>query len=264
MYRLVCPTDFSEVSKNALLYAISLLNDLGGHLHIAHFYQVPHAASHDKMMDDMMRQGAEKEMEVLIRVSTQWLAAGTTMDYIVKRGDCAEQLCFMASDDQFDVIVMGSQDPKHKMKLIFGSTAKAVINRVEVPTVVVPPDIKYRPIHKMVLATDDLMAEQILQFITKFGSQMLNHLYILHVGEINFGKKEIALYNDFLQNFSYSFHNIEGDDVLNGINVFVEEVGADLLVMTKRRKKFLQKIFGVSHTDLELFQAHLPFMVLHE
>ena len=264
MYRIICPTDFSEVSKNALLYAISLLNDLGGHLHIAHFYDVPHASGHDKMMDDMIEQGAEEEMEVLVKVSSQWLASRTTMDYVIRRGDCAEQLNLMAHKDKFNLIVMGSQGPKNKMKLIFGSTAKAVINQVDVPTIIIPPDISYRPIHKIVVATDEVISESGLELITDFGRSMLDHLYILHIGEINIGKEEINYYGNFLTSFSYSFHNIEGDDVLNGINVFTEEVGADLLVMTKRKRKFFQKIFGISHTDLELFQAQLPFMIIHD
>lgn len=263
MYRIICPTDFSEVSKNALLYAISLVNDLGGHLHVVNFYEVPHATGHEQMMDDMIREGAEKEMEQLITASTQWLSSDRSIDYLVHRGECAEQLRIMAKDDQFDLIVMGSQNSTHKMKLIFGSTTKSVINHVDRPTIVVPPSIKYRPIEKIVFAAEGIIRDSLLEFIAEFGDNTLRHLYFLHVGDINVEKELIDHYGRFMSDYSYSFHNIEGDDILNGINMFAGEVEADLLIMEKKKKNFFQRLFGVSHTDLELFRAEIPLMVLH-
>lgn len=264
MYRIVCPTDFSEVSKNALLFAISLVNDIGGHLEVAHFYEVPHATGHDKMMDDMVREGAEKELQALLSVSAQWLGSGRTMEPVIARGDCTDQLRILSNTSPMDLIVMGSSNSTQKMKLIFGSTTKAVINRIEVPTLVVPGDLRYRPFRKVVLAVEDLIRENALNFISSLGKNIIEHLYLLHVGDINVEREMIDHYNKGLTDYSYSLHNTEGDDVLNGINSFVKEVDADLLVMIKRKRNFLQRIFGVSHTDLELFQADVALLILHE
>ncbi|MCB0669085.1 MAG: universal stress protein [Saprospiraceae bacterium] len=263
MYQVICPTDFSEVSKGALQYAISLLNDLGGHLQVTHFYQIPPATSHNKMMDDMVKDGAEEEMQILLNDNTPRLGSGQTMDQLVKRGDCADQLCFLTKDGHVDLIVMGSNSSIHKMNLIFGSTAKSVINRVKVPVIVVPPGGDYRPYQKIVLACEDLIQAEVLEFVSSLGRNSLHHLYFLHVGEISFEKEIIDYYNRYLKDFSYSLHNIEGDDVLTGVNLFVQEVGADLLVMIKRKKNYLQRLFAVSHTDLELFQAEIPLLIMH-
>ncbi|MBK8501869.1 MAG: universal stress protein [Saprospiraceae bacterium] len=264
MYKIIVPTDFSGVSKNALLYSVSLINNVGGHISLVNFYTVPNVTGHQKLMEQMVRDGVEKEMEKLVVVTTQWIGQGETIDSRVIRGQCAEGLVKWGKEDDYDMIIMGSQGSSNKMKLILGSTAKTVVNKVDLPTLIVPPMAKYQAIRNVVLADDGDLQESNLRFIAKLGLETQGHLYILNVGEIKIQKEIIDQYGKILKDFSYSFHNIEGDDVLNSMNYFTEEVDADLLVMTKRRKSFFQKIFGISHTDLELFRTSIPLLILHE
>ena len=265
MYRVICPVDFSDVSKNALLYAVHLLNDLGaGHLQVLHCYELPSATGHERMMNEAVRSGAQKDMETVISVTTPWLGPNETIDYAIHTGDCPEHLNKIANERKYDLIVLGSESSAQRMKIIFGSTTKEILNQVEMPTLVVPDQVKYEPLKNIVLAIEDKINPETFQVINRLGKTHMQHLSILHVGDINIGKREIDYYGQLMGDYSYSFHNIEGDDVINGINGFVEDIDADLLVMEKHKRKFFQKIFRVSHTNLELFEARIPLLVLHE
>ena len=197
MYKIIVPTDFSGVAKNALLYSVSLINDVGGHISLVNFYDVPNVSGHQKLMDQMIRDGVEKEMEKLVIVTTQWLGQGETLDSRAIRGHCAEGLEKWCKTDDYDLIIMGSQDSANKMKLILGSTAKAVVNKVDLPTLIVPPKAKYKAIRNVVLADDGGLQESNLRFIAKLGSDTQGHLYILHVGEITIQKEIIDRYGKF-------------------------------------------------------------------
>ncbi len=264
MYRIISPTDFSEVSKNAIQYAIDLIQDYGGQLTIANFYYSPPVFGHQKLLDEQVKLGAEDEMAELLETTSKWLGQDQTLQSELITGDCADGLKGMVKRNKFDLVIMGSQGSTRKIKSWFGSTAKSVLEKVKVPTLIIPPETKYKKLENFVFADEGSMQDANLRFLAGLGKLFKGHLHILHVGEQTFSKEVIDHYGEILQDFSYSFHNVEDDDVMHGISVFAESVNADMIVMARKKKELLQKILDVSYTNLALFQSKIPLMILHE
>jgi nucleotide-binding universal stress UspA family protein len=264
MYKIIAPTDFSEVSQNAIRYAISLIQDYGGQLTLVNYYYSPNVFGHQKLMDEMVKEGVEEEMEKLVETSSQWLGPDQKLESKLVPGDTADGLKWLAKKHLYDLVIMGSQGSVKKIKSFFGSTAKSVIEKVEIPTLIIPPDTHYKKLENFVLADDGSLQDNNLEFLAGLGKLFKGHMHILHIGDVSVNKEMMDHYTEFLKDFSYSFHNVEGSDIIEGINLFAESVNADMIVMTKRRKNFIHKILDVSYTNLELFNSKIPLLILHE
>ncbi|NND31527.1 MAG: universal stress protein, partial [Saprospiraceae bacterium] len=151
MIQLVSPTDFSDVSENALKYAIGLQRVFGEELAIVHFYQRVRATGHFISMRDILQEDSEREMQQLVKSLEGSLPEKKQIRLKVAEGEVPEMLRGMVKGDRLHLIVMGSNGAS-KIKNIFGSTAKAVINQVLTPTLIIPPGCEYKKYEHMVVA----------------------------------------------------------------------------------------------------------------
>lgn len=261
MVQLIALTDFSEVSKNAFWYGHALSRDLGGKLTLLHYYQEVKTTGHFKSMRDIMKEDAEREMELLINQDKDALVDSAIETKVVE-GDVTMRLQTV-KDTQNHLVVIGSSGATNRLASVFGSTAKALINSISLPTLIVPPNCTYKKPQTMVVANDGMMSESNLKYLDLVASKLGAHLYFLHIGDIDIDQKSIDRYSTFLKSSAYSFHNINAKDIIVGINKFADSVQADMVVMAKNKRNFLQKIFTTSHTNAELFHTVIPLFILH-
>lgn len=135
--RILFPIDFSEGSKNALEYAVSLSKEYNAKLYLLHVvhdismtagWQVPHIRIDELYRD--MEEGARKEMEKFCRDE---LSGCENIEQIVVRGIPDEEILKMARDKKIDVIVIGTHGRTGIDRLLFGSTAEKVVRKAPCP-----------------------------------------------------------------------------------------------------------------------------------
>jgi len=69
---------------------------------------------------------------------------------------------------------------------------------------------------------------------------------------------------DIPSDVDYSVYQQKDDDVVVGINRFVDKHGVDLLVMIPRKHSMLSSLFHESNTQRMAFHTHVPLLALHE
>ena len=262
MIELIVPTDFSNVSKNALHYAAALYRVFRDKLTIVHCFQKIRATGHFKSMDDIIKGDAEKEMQLLKDDLGSDLCKSNKVATRIVEGDVSTLLQTLKSEDRHQLLVMGSSGTS-KIEKIFGSTAKAVINHVKIPTLIIPPDCQFIKPTNIVVANDGMMTEANLQFLLLFANAIGAHMFFLHVGALEMSKELVDRYIRTLGNANFSFHNIENADPLLGINEFTNAIQGHMVIMAKRKRNFLQKIFSASYTNRRLFHSRKPLLILH-
>jgi nucleotide-binding universal stress UspA family protein len=68
-----------------------------------------------------------------------------------------------------------------------------------------------------------------------------------------------------LTGVEHSFHyELEDEGVNESINNFLVDCGAQLLVMVRRQRGFLEEVFHVSATTKKVFNTPVPLLVLKE
>jgi nucleotide-binding universal stress UspA family protein len=140
---LLCPVDFSDVSRAALEWSLGFADEVGAHLTILHvvdtrglsignLFAVPGSL-------DEMRRRAEEQL-IAWRHEIDFGRAGVE----VAEGVPHEGIVFAAHRNDVDLVVMGTYGLGGLQKLLLGSVAEKVLHRVKVPMLTLSPKLMDR------------------------------------------------------------------------------------------------------------------------
>ena len=267
MKRILVPTDFSKVSGNALQFAIYLGNHFGGHIDVVHTYDVIRKTGHLKSMEGILHEDARKDMDKLLAGVFPQLQSQCTIGSYIAQGDTGDIVTRKAKRQDYDFIVMGTQGSSNAMEVFIGSTALSVIKKSETPVIVVPESASFEKLGNIVFCVDQIpfsYSPNTLAPVPTIADKFNAHLHLLHVGSEDENWSDTQVENTVLNGSSFSFHNIDDDDVFGSINKYADDVDADLIIMVRRKKSFFAKIVEGSHTRKELFHTNRPLMILQD
>jgi nucleotide-binding universal stress UspA family protein len=149
---IVCPTDFSRPSFEALKEGNDLALHFSSTLYVVHVVpplppitppmaQVPHTLPEMSVNAERYRQelveSSEKALEEVLERKTDRERIG--MYPLVLEGHVAEEIVRVAQDKDADLIVMGTHGETGWRRMVFGSVAEKVIRSSPLPVLTVPP-----------------------------------------------------------------------------------------------------------------------------
>ncbi|MEO6135692.1 MAG: universal stress protein [Ginsengibacter sp.] len=273
MKNILVPIDFSDASLNAISYAAFLANALDSKVSLLHVYSGTSAydeSSEATVFDS--EEELEAANEVYLKKQIDIIAGKYTVKIETKviKGNPENVIRDEAGKSDVDLIVMGMKG-KGQSNSIFGSTSTSMIDKTSIPLLIVPFNASYKTIDTITLASDfnDEKLSSNFPILQKFISGFNPFIQILNVQKKNSDltakliaeKMKIGLQWD---KYNYSFNIIEKDDIEEGINNFMERHPSDLLIMVARKRNFIGKVLGLSHTREMTGQAKIPLLIFHE
>jgi nucleotide-binding universal stress UspA family protein len=139
--RILCPTDFSEVSTKAEAYATALASRYGASLHLLHVDPpTPVMSPYGEIPVDIrlfedQRHQAEHD---LAAARARAHAAGVAADASIRGGYPAREVLAVAALEHSDLIVLGTHGRGGVEHLLLGSVAEKVMRKASCPVLVVP------------------------------------------------------------------------------------------------------------------------------
>lgn len=269
--KIVVPTDFSDPARQALDYALAFAKKFDVEVQVLHINQV---AMVDATMPAETYQMFVKEIEDqtshLFNELEEKVLKHSGLKYSMhsRYGFVAEEVCDFAQKHDVDLIIMGTTGASGATEVLFGSNAASVVAKTHVPVMVIPKGSTYKPLERIVYATDYNEPEfPAMLRLVYFAEQYDCPLDILHV------KSEADKYFNAENNFfhknkskiSYpkiNFVELEKGDVVQSINQYVEETHTDLVVMAKHNRNFFDRLFHRSLSKKMAFHTGIPLLVL--
>lgn len=138
--RILVPTDFSEESNAAKVYATMLADALGGTLHVLHVIPDPLAMGWGvdaAYLPQMLEQTERNVREQLDRVLTAEERQRLSAEIAVEIGSPAARIVEYAEKNGIDLIVMGTRGRGAIERMWVGSVTQAVMRRAPCPVVCV-------------------------------------------------------------------------------------------------------------------------------
>ncbi|MEQ8705980.1 MAG: universal stress protein [Phaeodactylibacter sp.] len=268
MKKILIPTDFSSNAMSALQYGVSLASALGEvELTLLHTYEVHSNAGMFVSVSDFMKKDAVDQVLEAIKKVEPRLQNGVTIDSQILRGNTVDLITDFARRNQYDLILMGTQGASGLQEIFFGSTTNAVLKQSEVPVLAVPAGYRYAPVEKIVLAIDEegLSDQSLVAPLVSISKAYDAPVCVFHQSAA-FDRDGIDPSVDAaLSGLAHSFHyELEKEQVNESINSFVTDCGAQLLVMVRRQRGFLEEVFHVSATTRKVFSTSIPLLILKE
>jgi universal stress protein A len=133
--RILVPVDFSQCSRTALNYAISLADQLGAKLRVLHICEVPALVSPDlvvtipdqptQTISEWVKNEAELGMDKFMAEVVK--PDGLDVEVKLVTGDAPEMIAKEADAYKADLVVMGTHGRKGVAHLIMGSVAERTL-----------------------------------------------------------------------------------------------------------------------------------------
>jgi nucleotide-binding universal stress UspA family protein len=171
------PVDFSEPSKKAVTYGLSLCREFNARLILAHI------ASYDALAYVTAK-------ESLLELIPAEYRDELNFEIIVKAGEVRQELLGIVDDKQIELVVMGSRGRSYFERMLLGSVTERMLRNLHVPILTVshldpekqlhnPGPIKLR---KLLYATDLADGcEAGLEFSIRLARGLDAHLTVVHV-----------------------------------------------------------------------------------
>lgn len=268
MKTILVPTDFSDAANNAAEYAAHLSKDLDAKVVLFHVYHFPMVVAESSEMV-ITPEDLEKENELFLKKSVLELEkrTGIKVSYKSKMGLAVDEI--VEEEEHASYIVMGMKGANRLSEALMGSITTAVLGKSRKPVFVIPEKAQYRKPGKIVFACDydpktNIHTLDMLKDLMKyFGSR----LYILNIKRakeqvsVNEAVAGVRLENE-LFDVDHGYYFPENDDLVGGINEFVESQNADMVVTIPHIYSLVERLFHKSISKKMAFHIHVPLLAL--
>jgi len=274
MKTILVPTDFSKNSDNAIHFALELNSKLKSKVMLFHSYVLPVFASDIPVVmpsDDELEKVAGKGITSL-RERFEKEYPGMMIETKLSPGYAEDEIVQISAADHVDLVVMGTQGASGLREVLIGSITAAVMEEVECPVLAIPENAVFKGLNKIVFATDYAYndfenVERVVDMARKFNAEVI----LLHISN---GEIDKAYEFDAIESFKermvadskydkVTFKLLEYRDVIDGLNMYLDEIKADMLAMSMHHRTFFQKIFNRSKTKRMAFHTHIPLLAFH-
>lgn len=268
MKTILVATDYSSPANNAVEYAAHLAKDAGTELILFNVYKLSiHASNsmasssnveHLKEQNEIHLSELAKDISDRFEINVSWE---------VGKDDTVESLKVYTQNNPVDLVVMGIESNLTEYKL-FGNTTTAAIKLMQFPLLVVPNDIHFEGIHKIMYACEasflkeDCELDILKQFIHVNSAQV----DVLHVITDNSEKekdeKMERLIDVILSDVDHQYRYVKNSKVGDGIISALEQYPADLLVMIPHKLRFIEFLTKGSQTSQMTVKTRVPLLVI--
>lgn len=273
MKNILVPTDYSETAINATNYAIEFAKATSASVTLLHVFDVPVSVTDIPVVinsfDDFEKGQKEKLKKHVEKVKEQH---GTIVNIssILTPGFLSDEITDVVKNKNIDLIIMGITGTGKIPEVLVGSNATRVINDAGCPTIAVHSDTKFKPIKKVAFACDYEEVEDsygidtLIKFIKLFDAKLL--LINVFSGQKDRSLKRdlsISLVEHVFDKVNHSVSFRKNDDVVDGVNKFVDKHDIDLIVMLPKKHSLFSSLFHRSNTNKMAFHAHVPLLAIH-
>jgi len=143
--RILLPTDFSGCGNYALPYAAAIARAAKATVICIHVVEpivpaVGYSGLAEPMpiadMSEQLEDSAERELPQILECEE---LHGLDIEEVIAHGDAAAEIVRVAGEREVDLIVISSHGRTGLGRIIFGSTAEAVVRHAHCPVLVVKP-----------------------------------------------------------------------------------------------------------------------------
>ena len=142
---ILLPTDFSECGNYALSYAASLARTFGASILCVHVIEpvvptVGYSGISEPLpmadIADQLEDSAERELPKFAECEE---CSGLAVEELIVHGEAASEIVRVAKERSVDLIVVSSHGRTGLGRILFGSTAEAIVRHAPCPVLVVKP-----------------------------------------------------------------------------------------------------------------------------
>lgn len=269
MKKILMLTDFSEASRNALVFARSFFNDTLADFHLLNVYPpqtdgfngLKHNVESARLADSDQLHAIVTELRQ--QATNDW----HTFHASALPGKPIEVIEQLVKEEKYDFVVIGPQ--MNETYGLFGNSAIGLVHELKANVLVVPTDALTRPIYQVVLAIDfarlknSKLINPLKELVTLKGA-LLTLLSIDTPDKKAIHPEQELHIRQFLNPIKPVIAHGQAPTAKEGIDSYLAEHQVDLLVTIPRYKAMASTLPGHSHTHSQAYMPLVPLLTLYD
>lgn len=272
--RILLLTDFSDISENAVEYAVLIAKKTRAEIQVMHLINTP---------VDWVNIGVEKEKQYpetreriadarvqLNEVVSRFRDAGVIARPVLVYNMDVENIPEYIKDEDLDLIMMGSHGARGIKEFTIGSNAQKVLRTSRKPVLIVKKKPKYDSIKEVVFASTfdkkwNRHFESVLTFVDAFDARV-HLLYIntpydfkeTHEMDVLFDSYYSSCAEGSCTKHIYNAHNEE-----SGVKYFLKKQEPDIFAIVTEGRSAFSQIFSPSLTEKIVNHLDVPVLSIN-
>lgn len=285
MKTLIVLTDFSENATNAAQYALDLAkrvnanlllcNTFPVHAPIAAAYAFGWPAEEQTVLNEKSVSGLNKLKHTLEKqIDRTSLNNGyhPKIDVLSFGGDINEAVNQAADKTEIHLVVAGMHNKDLLSGILLENHVNSLINNLNHPLLLIPPDFNFDPIKRIAFATDmQLIPNDIkaLKKLTTLMRPLFTEILLTNVDnegeqDIEFMKLKAEVLKDVITKLDYPYFDysvLRSESIEHGLNYLCAHNGITMIAMIHRRHSFLDRLFKRSYSKKMAEKINIPLLI---
>jgi len=275
-FTILCPTDFSECSLNAIEYAAKLGEKRQARLVLFH---VPDKEDYLKLFSKSQEEEnflllSRAKLDNLVReVEKESLPLGlTACEGIIREGDAVDTILDFAEEYDVDLIVMGTEGVNDFKKNYIGTRSSRVVQRSGRDVFVIPRKVFFKIPKKLVYATDYVEEDKLaIQKVVEFAAFFDAEIDIVHVAT-RLRTIDKALHQTMVselkpfvryEKVNYLLKSYRDEPGL-GLESYLITAKGDVLITLSKKKTWFDQIFTQNLSKKMSYFINKPLLVIKQ
>ena len=279
MDRILVPIDFSEESYHALDLAYQMARKSNARLILLNVIEHPTGQSFSVTGDSMPR-GFENNVYILqlikkVKADLRGIVedpqyADIDMRFDIKVGNPYRSIAATISDQEVELVVMGTKGSSGMDELLIGSNAEKVVRYAKCPVITVKSKINITDITNIVFASSFTEKnDKIIDHLKRLQKVFVGKLHLLKVNTPNNFERDKTSRNlmqkfvdDYqVEDYSINIYNELSEE--DGILHFSSEKNADMIALTTHGRTGLMHLLSGSIAEDIVNHARRPVWTLN-
>lgn len=268
MKTLLATTDFSEHSHTTLRVTAALAQRLQSRVLLLHSVPIYPTAEPLTTVDIGFNDQYEASKNALERQAETLRQQGIPVEILLEGGSLSELVRDAVQEKAADLVVVGRTETSTGwLAQLMGNQASDLVEALDVPVLMVPPDAPVSEFHKILYATqlefdERVILRQVFDLAKLLGASVqLVKLNVPFEPNIHRDKDYIADIERAFAGETYELLQRKADTVSGGLSDAARELSADLLVLCSHHRTFLDQLINPSKARQVLLQSPVPTLV---
>jgi nucleotide-binding universal stress UspA family protein len=277
-------TDFSDNARNATKYAYELAKNMKADLLLCNTFlvsaEIPLAGLSVWPQEEYSTLSEESSFELnqlkeyLQNEASTKLDASSFHPHIATNsssGNIGNIVKKTGADIQ--LVVAGTHDKNVLTDLLVGNHVNTMIDHLDFPLLLIPPQVVYQPLNKIAFAVDlvdvnkdEKAIYQLVNLAKPLNAEILvTHIYNENNNKLDFEKQIKALLTTISNKANYDHiysRIIDEESPEKGLNWLCENGHVNMLAMLHQEHNFFEKLLTKSHIEKMASHIAIPLLII--
>lgn len=274
VFNILCPTDFSECSLNAIEYATRLGEKYRADLVLFHVLNredyeklSPSDSSGEHQMNFVLEKLQNLQDAVIKEATKNGLKSCVS---VVKEGGIVKETLEYAEEINAGLIVVGTEGVNDFRENMIGSRASRIVEQSDRDVLVVPRKVYFKAPRKLVYASDyleeDKLAIQKIVEVARFFNSEIDLVHVTTSHKALDKSLHMTMVEEIEPFIKYDKVNFVlksfRDDIALGLENYLQTAKGDILVTLSEKKSFFDQIFSKSLSKKMAYFINKPLWVI--